>query len=77
MDMDINRLTPEERKAYGIRRLPVNLMEAVEAFEEDPLMQKVLGEEACRKYAAAKRQEWEDYHAQISEWELRNYLLRI
>lgn len=77
MDMDVNRLSPEERRAYGIERLPANLKEAVEAFEEDPLMQKVLGEEACRKYAAAKRQEWEDYNEQISEWELRNYLLRI
>lgn len=77
MDMDVNRLTEEERKTYGLERLPQNLKEAVEAFEQDPLMQEVLGAEACRKFAVTKRQEWEHYNMQISDWELRNYLLRI
>ena len=44
---------------------------------KDPLIREVLGEEACRKYAEAKRQEWEAYNAHISGWELDNYLLRI
>ena len=47
-----------------------------ELHEQVPLMKEVLGEEVCRKYVEAKLQEWEDYNAQISEWELDNYLLR-
>lgn len=77
VDLDINRMSEEECRACGIERLPRNLREAVEAFEKDPLMQEVLGAEACRKYVRAKRQEWEDYNIEISEWELQNYLLRI
>lgn len=77
MDMDMNLLSEEERKSYGIENLPRNLKEAVEEFEKDPLMREVLGEEVCRKYAQAKRREWEAYNAQISVWELQNYLLRI
>ncbi len=53
------------------------MKEAVDAFEKDPLMKEVLGEEVCRKYVWAKRREWESYNAQISAWELQNYLLRI
>lgn len=77
MDMDLNALSQEERNALGIQRLPQNLMEAVKEFEKDSLMQEVLGKEACRKYAEAKRKEWEAFSAEISDWELRNYLLRI
>lgn len=77
LDKDMNLLSAEERRAYGIESLPRNLKEAVEEFEKDSLMQKVLGEEVCQKYAQAKLREWEAYNAQISEWELQNYLLRI
>lgn len=77
LDMDMNLLSEEERKSHGIENLPRNLKEAVEEFEKDPLMREVLGEEVCRKYAQAKRREWEAYNAQISAWELQNYLLRI
>ena len=77
MDMNMNALSAQERKKLGIERLPENLKEAVDEFEKDPFMREVLGEEVCRKYAEAKRREWEAYNRQISEWELRNYLLRI
>lgn len=77
LDMDMNLLSEEEQKSHGIENLPRNLKEAVEEFEKDPLMREVLGEEVCRKYAQAKRREWEAYNAQISAWELQNYLLRI
>lgn len=76
-DMNINALSLEELKNLGIESLPRNLKEAVDEFGKDPLMKEVLGTEVCRKYAQAKRKEWEAYNAQISEWELQNYLLRI
>ena len=60
-----------------IENLPRNLKEAVEAFEEDTLMKEVLSEEVCQKYAMGKRKEWEEYNAQVSQWELQNYLLKI
>lgn len=76
-DMNLNGMSPEEVKALGIDCLPRNLKEAVEEFEKDPLMKEVLGEEVCGKYAQAKMREWEVYNEQISDWELKNYLLRI
>lgn len=77
LDRNVSSLTPEELRSLGVEKLPGNLKEAVEEFEKDPLMRRVLGDAVCRKYARAKRQEWEAYNAQISEWELQNYLLRI
>lgn len=76
-DLNIYDLSPEALKDQGIEPLPRNLKEAVEEFEKDELMKEVLGEEVCRKYIESKRKEWEAYNAQISRWELENYLLRI
>lgn len=76
-DYNMNNMTLEQLKAENIEQLPRNLKEAVEEFEKDPLMKEVLGEEVCRKYADAKRKEWEAYNAQVSQWELEQYLLRM
>ncbi len=77
IDRDVSQLTKEELRELQIENLPRNLKEAVEAFEEDTLMKEVLSEEVCQKYAMGKRKEWEEYNAQVSQWELQNYLLKI
>ncbi|MDO4260604.1 MAG: glutamine synthetase family protein [Eubacteriales bacterium] len=77
MEGDMNAVSGEELASRGIRCLPRNLKEAVEAFRKDPLMAETLGEDVCRKYAEAKKKEWEAYNEQVSQWELDNYLLRI
>jgi len=76
-DLNIFDLPAEVLKAEGVECLPRNLKEAVEEFEQDELMKEVLGEEVCRKYIQTKMKEWEAYNAQVSRWELENYLLRI
>jgi len=63
----------EELAARGIRRLPVSLDAAVCAMETDKVIMEALGPYAAR-YAAGKRQEWEEYRTQVSQWELDRYL---
>ena len=77
MEGNMHLLTPKELEERGIESLPKNLQEAVEEFEKDPLMKEVLGEEVCGKYSMAKKKEWEDYNATVSQWEIDSYLLRI
>ena len=77
MEGNMHLLTPEELEERGIESLPKNLQEAVEEFEKDSLMKEVLGEEVCSKYSMAKKKEWEDYNATVSQWEIDSYLLRI
>lgn len=77
LDMNLNELSEEAREEMKIESLPRNLKEAVEEFKKDPLMEKVLGKEVCEKYAQSKLKEWEAYNAQVSDWEIQNYLLKI
>ena len=58
-------------------RLPKSLLEAVEAFEQDELMQSVIGKELSQKYIQTKKKEYREYCAQVTAWELEQYLYRI
>jgi glutamine synthetase len=59
----------------GAVRLPRNLLEAVDAFREDPLVHEVFPAQFVAAYAEMKQTEWDDYHREVSEWERSKYLL--
>ncbi|ELZ22623.1 type I glutamate--ammonia ligase [Natrinema limicola] len=63
-----------KREEYGIDTLPANLGEAVDALEEDEAMYNALGDHVASKFIEAKRQEFEEYLIDVSEWELDRYL---
>jgi glutamine synthetase len=77
MDANMNAMTLEELEANGVEILPRDLGEAIQEFEADPLMKEALGEEMCAKIADVKKKEWEEYNAQVSQWEIDSYLLRV
>ncbi len=58
----------------GIRFLPRNLGEAIAAFANDLLSEKVMGSLMYKTYIEFKSQEWEDYHNHVSDWEIQRYL---
>jgi len=53
----------------GARRLPLNLLDAVRAFEGDASLRVALGEPFAASYAKLKRQEWDLYMRHLTEWE--------
>lgn len=61
------------REAVG-PHLPESLAEALTALEGDPLLRDALGATITDEFLDAKWQEWDDYRAAISAWELRRYL---
>jgi len=71
---NIFAMTDEERVAMHIEQLPENLKEAIEELEKDAFICEVLGEHVVEKYVAAKKEEWNQYRAQVSEWEIGEYL---
>ncbi len=58
----------------GVKTLPRTLLEAAEAFDADPLMERVFGLDLKRAYVELKTREWWDYHNSISPWEIERYL---
>lgn len=67
-------LGDEELEQRGVETLPRTLLEAIEAFDADPLMEVAFGPELKRAYVELKTQEWWDYHNDVSQWEIDRYL---
>lgn len=74
VDTNIYKLSPREREQMGIESLPGSLLEAAREFEKDSFIQEVLGKDLSEKYIAAKKEEYRQYRAQITDWELKKYL---
>ncbi|MEO0535573.1 MAG: type III glutamate--ammonia ligase [Cyanobacteria bacterium P01_A01_bin.123] len=64
----------DELETMGIDLLPRTLSEAIDAFEADPLAKTVMGPLMHQTYTDFKRQEWEEYHTHVSDWEIKRYL---
>lgn len=63
-----------KREEYGIETLPKDLGGAVDALEEDEVIQEALGDHVFEKFVEAKRSEFKDYLVDVSQWELDRYL---
>jgi glutamine synthetase len=74
LNLNMYVLDDEELGRLGVETLPRTLLEAVEAFEADPLMEQVFGPELRKAYVELKTEEWWDYHNEISPWEIERYL---
>jgi glutamine synthetase len=70
---NLYELTGEELKKAGVTELPRTLGEAVDAFEQDPFIESVLGPELKAEFVRYKRAEWEQYHQSVSQWEIDKY----
>ena len=67
-------LTDAERRALGYAPLPASLDHALEYMEESELVAETLGEQVFNYVLLNKRQEWREYRAQVTPYELRSNL---
>jgi glutamine synthetase len=71
--LDINMYT-EGHKAKGAKRLPLNLLDALRAFEKSKILKEALGGELVEALVKLKTAEWTDYSRHLTDWERRNTL---
>ncbi len=74
VDRDVFGMSVQERQKKGIEEIPGTLMEAVHYMEEDDFIRDVLGEHVFEKYIVAKKEEWNRYRCQVTDWERNEYL---
>ena len=73
---NIWEMSHRERRRLRIDDLPHDLNEAIDELEKDEVIGAALGEHVTRHFVEAKRREWQEYITQVTDWELRNYLLK-
>jgi glutamine synthetase len=70
---NLYELSPAELAGAGVQELPRTLGEAVDAFDADPFVEKILGTDLKSEFVRYKRAEWEEYHQSVSQWEIDRY----
>jgi glutamine synthetase len=71
---NIYHMTEEERLRLGINSLPDDLLEAVKVTEKSQLVKNALGEKVFDYFIRNKKLEWDEYKAQVTEYEVNKYL---
>jgi glutamine synthetase len=64
----------DQLAGMSVKTLPRTLLEAIEAFDADPLGRGVMGPDLAKAFVQIKTAEWWRYHNTVSDWEYREYL---
>lgn len=73
---NLYKMPKAELEEKGIKQLPQTLGDAIEAFQSDKLIQRVLGQHIYSKYLEAKKEEWNQFRTQVTDWEIGQYLYK-
>ncbi len=77
VDCNVFAMTDEEIRTLGIEELPQTMGEALEAFEGSTFAREVLGDHIYTKYLEAKSAEWKKFRAEVTDWEVQEYLYKF
>jgi len=64
----------ESNKARGAKKLPLNMLDALRAFDKNKVLKAALGQEFADAYLKLKHDEWNRFTAHFSQWERENTL---
>lgn len=71
--LDINMYT-EGHTAKDVRKLPLNLLDALRSFETSEMLKAAFGEATVASYAKLRHADWNDYARHLTDWERRTTL---
>jgi glutamine synthetase len=71
---NIYHMSTEQRGRAKIESLPEDLLEAIKLTENSQLVKEALGEELFDFFIRNKKLEWDEYKAQVSQYEIDKYL---
>jgi len=74
VEENVYDMTEEERQKRGIGTLPASLLEAILLTDKSELVRKALGDHSFKALIKNKKIEWDHYRAQVTDYELKNYL---
>ena len=74
---DLDSMSPDERAAAGVSRLPSNLGQALELFRESELVREALGDSVFNNFIRNKEIEWREFEATVTDYEVKRYLKKL
>ena len=81
IDRKVDPGPPEERNIYEameagkeVKKIPMTFGDALDALDADEVVKSALPGEMYTVFRHYKRDEWERYCAQVSDWDVKEYL---
>ncbi len=71
---NIYHMGEEQRDRVGIKSLPEDLLEAIKITEKSKLVRECLGDKVFEYFIRNKKVEWDEYKAQVTQYEIDRYL---
>src|SRR5829696_610444 len=77
-ELNLHEVTEEQRMELGVELLPANLLDATRELEKDDVLRAALGktprEDYVDYYVKTKQDEWDEWHNEVTPWEIKRYL---
>jgi glutamine synthetase type III len=67
--LDIDMYAEGHKAPPGVKKLPLNLLDALRLTQKSELLRRELGDEFVDSYVKLKMREWNDYTGHLSTWE--------
>ena len=74
LEENVYEMSAEQRQMRDIGILPGSLWEAIQLAQSSELLRKALGDHVFDAFIQNKKIEWDRYRAQVSEFEIKEYL---
>jgi glutamine synthetase len=74
LERNIYQMSEAERKNTGVDSLPANLGEAIAETQKSDVVRRALGDHVFERFIALKKQEWDDYRIQVTQYEIEKFL---
>ena len=71
---NIYHMSEAEREKAGINSLPEDLLEAIKITEHSKVVKECFGEKLFEYFIRNKKMEWNEYKAQVTQYEIDKYL---
>lgn len=72
--LDIDMYAEGHKAPPGVKKLPLNLLDALRLTEKSSLLRRELGDELVDSYVKLKMKDWNEYSRQLTSWERANTL---
>lgn len=73
-NINVYHLDESERAKMGIASLPGSLADALDELAADSVIRAALGEDIYEAFTRAKRDEWDAFRINVTDWEVGRYL---
>jgi glutamine synthetase len=74
LERNIYQMSEAERKNTGVDSLPASLGEAIAETQKSDVVRRALGDHVFERFIALKKQEWDDYRIQVTQYEIEKFL---